>query len=189
MSRRLAKDRQLALRPLGLCRSDRTVGGYPRDGVLSFFHGPSHIGHQSFEIVLGSLKLCPVRLHSMSPFALEGRATPPISGRKLTVSCLGRSDARAFALSRRETVGGVTTGHVRGHGCAICSAAQADASSTMNADLLPNDVPLRSWSSNGTDGVSSTMWRIALRFSRKAPLKWVDDLQLILAPGSTRCRG
>ena len=72
MSRRLAKDRQLAVRPLGLCRGDRRVGGYPRDGFLSFFHGPSHIGHQSFEIVLCSLELCSLRLHSMTPFALEG---------------------------------------------------------------------------------------------------------------------
>jgi hypothetical protein len=48
VTRRLAEDCQLALRPLGLCRGDRSVGGYPRDGFLGFFHGPSHIGHQSF---------------------------------------------------------------------------------------------------------------------------------------------
>ena len=52
VSRHLARDRQLALRPLGLCRGDGDVGGYPRYGFLSFFHGPSHIGHQSFEVVL-----------------------------------------------------------------------------------------------------------------------------------------
>jgi len=71
-SRHLAKERQLALPYLGLCRGNSRVRGYPRDGLLSFFHGPSHIGHQSFEIVLCSLELCPLRLHFVSPFVLEG---------------------------------------------------------------------------------------------------------------------
>jgi len=66
------ESRSLALRPFGLCRGDRKVGGYPRDGFLSFFRGPTHIGHQSFEIVLCSLELCSLRLHSVSPFTLEG---------------------------------------------------------------------------------------------------------------------
>src|SRR6516165_9998067 len=81
-SPRLAKDRQLAVRPLRVCRGDRRVGGYPRDGFLSFFHGSTHIGHQSLAIVLCSLELCSLRLHCVSPFALEGNGPAPVSGPK-----------------------------------------------------------------------------------------------------------
>src|SRR6516165_10073289 len=97
-----AKERQLALRPLGLCRGDRRVGGYPRDGFLSFFHGPTHIGHQSLEIVLCSLELCSLRLHSVSPFTLEGNGpVTSIWANGLKPTRIGFSGRRAAFCSLR----------------------------------------------------------------------------------------
>jgi hypothetical protein len=40
---------------------------YPRHSFLSFFHGPAHIGHQPFQLVLSSLKLRRLRVHFHVP--------------------------------------------------------------------------------------------------------------------------
>jgi hypothetical protein len=62
-----------------LCCGGRGLGGYPRDGFLSLFHGPGYVGHQLFQIVLGSLKLRRLCVHFPSPHSppsLRERARP-----------------------------------------------------------------------------------------------------------------
>jgi hypothetical protein len=54
-------------RGFGLCCGGPGLGGYPRDGCLSLFHGLGYIGHQLFQIVLGGLKLRRLRVHFHLP--------------------------------------------------------------------------------------------------------------------------
>ena len=72
-------------RGIRLC-SGRGIGGYPRDGFLSLFHGPGYIGHQLFQIVLGSLKLRRLCVH----FHLPIRRPP--QGKGLARSIQGQSE-------------------------------------------------------------------------------------------------
>jgi hypothetical protein len=67
----------------------RGLGGYPRDGFLSFFHGPGYVGHQLFQIVLGVFKLRRLCVHFHFPIRRPPRekgARPQYSGPKCTVS-------------------------------------------------------------------------------------------------------
>jgi hypothetical protein len=52
------------------------------------------------------------------------------------------------AVRKAETFPLVTMGHIRGHGCRdlliYCGSINCNHSATMNADWLPDDVPVRS---------------------------------------------
>ena len=52
-----------------LCCGGPGLGGYPRDGFLSLFHGPGYIGHQLLQIVLGGFKLRRLCVLFHSPLA------------------------------------------------------------------------------------------------------------------------
>jgi hypothetical protein len=67
------------------------------------------------------------------------------------VRCSGQGKARVPATSRRhkaETFEPVTLGHIRSHGCrdllVYCSSGRCHHSATMNADWLPDEMPVRS---------------------------------------------
>src|SRR5262249_20970235 len=62
------------------CCGRRGLGGYPRNGVLSFFHGPGYVGHQLFQIVLGGLKLRRLCVHFHPPIHRppQGEGSPAV---------------------------------------------------------------------------------------------------------------
>jgi hypothetical protein len=86
-----------------LCHSGCFLWSYPRGGILSFFHGPAHIGHQPFQLVLGSLQLRRLR----SPFSFPGSTPLGVKPRVNQVEMLfldstasSRNKARASAEFR-----------------------------------------------------------------------------------------
>src|SRR6478672_11663374 len=61
------RGRALARGGFWLCCGRRGLGGYPRDCLLSLFHGPGYVGHQLFQIVLGVFKLRRLCVHFYLP--------------------------------------------------------------------------------------------------------------------------
>ena len=53
-----------------------------------------------------------------------------------------------MAIRKRETFAPVTLGHIRSHGChdllVYCDSGRCHHSATMNADWLPDEMPVRS---------------------------------------------
>jgi len=63
-----------------LCCGRRGLGGYPRDGFLSLFHGLGYVGHQLFQIVLGCLKPRRPCVHFHLPIRRppQGKGSPAV---------------------------------------------------------------------------------------------------------------
>jgi len=88
------RGRALAGGGFWLCCGRRGLGGYPRDGLLSLFHGPGYVGHQLFQIVLGVFKLRRLCVH----FHLPIRRPPQEKG--LARSIQGQSEQSLKTLRR-----------------------------------------------------------------------------------------
>jgi hypothetical protein len=77
-----------------LCCGRRGLGGYPRDGLLSLFHGTVYVGHQLFQIVLGVFKLRRLCVHFHLPIRTLLRR------RGLACSIQGQSEQSLKTLRR-----------------------------------------------------------------------------------------
>src|SRR5258708_26608796 len=88
------RGRALARGGFWFCCGRRGLGGYPRDGLLSLFHGPGYVGHQLFQIVLGVFKLRRLCVH----FYLPIRRPPQEKG--LARSIQGQSEQSLKTLRR-----------------------------------------------------------------------------------------
>ena len=112
------RGRALARGGFWLCCGRRGLGGYPRDGLLSLFHGPGYVGHQLFQIVLGGFKLRRLCVH----FHLPIRRPPQETA--LARSIQGQSEQSLKTLRREPFSQRIIPGGMEQ--CGSLPARQAD---------------------------------------------------------------